>query len=289
MSSLPLAIESSPLDLMVQQIDEISTLPDVALRVIEVTNDPDAGAHELKVAIEADVSLSARVLRMVNSSAYGLRTPVTNLQMAVAYLGFRQIRNLALTACISDVFKDDCLIGSYRRKTLWRHMVSVGICARMVAVRREITQFEDVFLAGLMHDIGILIEDQYCHNRFCQMMESLDRTQSLEANERQRLGFAHTDLGAAVAQAWRFPELVVETVRHHHSSINYAGEYIDTIRCVEVANMLCTFKGIPSVGVNLLRPAVTAVNALRLSKPDLEALLTDLDEELRRCHELFNM
>ncbi len=289
MSSLPLAIEPSPLDLVVQQIDEISTLPDVALRVIEVTNNPDAGAQELKTAIETDVSLSARVLRMVNSSAYGLRTPVTNLQMAVAYLGFRQIRNLALTACISDVFKGDCQVGSYRRKTLWRHMVSVGVCARMIAVRRQITAFEDVFLAGLMHDIGILLEDQYCNQRFCQMMETLDCSQSLEASERQRLGFAHTDLGAAVAQAWRFPEMVVEAIRHHHSSINYAGEFIDTIRCVEVANMLCTYKGTPSVGVNLLRPAVTAVNALRLSKPDLEALLTDLDDELRRCHELFNM
>lgn len=289
MSSLPLAIEPSPLDLVVQQIDEISTLPDVALRVIEVTNNPDAGAQELKTAIETDVSLSARVLRMVNSSAYGLRTPVTNLQMAVAYLGFRQIRNLALTACISDVFKDDHQVGSYSRRMLWRHMVSVGVCARMVAVRRQIAAFEDVFLAGLMHDIGILLEDQYCNKRFRQMMESLDPSQPLEASERQRLGFAHTDLGAAVAQAWRLPDMVIETIRHHHSSINYAGEYIDAIRCVEVANMLCTYKGIPSVGVDLLRPAVTAVNALQLSKPDLEALLSDLDDELRRCDELFNM
>ncbi len=289
MSSLPQAVDPSPLDLMVQQIDEISTLPDVALRVIEVTNNPDAGAHELKVAIETDVSLCARVLRMVNSSAYGLRTPVTNLQMAVAYLGFRQIRNLALTACISDVFKDDRLMGSYQRKRLWRHMVSVGICARMIAVRKQMTQFEDVFLAGLMHDIGILLEDQYCNAKFCQMMESLDVSLSLEGNERQRLGFAHTDLGATIAEVWRFPEMVIETIRHHHASINYAGEHIDTIRCVEVANMLCTYKGIASVGLNLLRPAVTAVNALRLSKPDLEALLTDLDDELRRCHELFNM
>ncbi len=283
------ANECSPLDKVVQQIDEVSTLPDVALRVIEVTNDPEAGALELKAAMEIDVSLSSRVLRIVNSSAYGLRTPVSNLQMAVAYLGFRQIRNLALTACISDVFKDDRQIGSYQRPGLWRHMVSVGICARMIAVRQKISQFEDVFLAGLLHDIGILLEDQYCNQRFQALMLNLDSALSLEANERQRLGFAHTDLGAAVAENWRFPAVVVETIRHHHGSINYAGEYIDTIRCVEIANMLCTFRGISSVGVNLLRPAVTAVNAMKLSKPDLEALLVDLDDELKRCSELFNM
>ena len=224
MSSESLATETSPIERIVQQIDEISTLPDVAMRVIEVTNDAGAGAQELKEAMEADVSLSARVLRMVNSSAYGLRTPVTNLQMAVAYLGFRQIRNLALTACISDVFKDDRMIGPYQRPTLWRHMVSVGICARMIAVRRQISQFEDIFLAGLMHDIGILLEDQYCNAKFSRMMESLDPSISLEANERRQLGFAHTDLGAAIAEAWRFPPMVGETIRHHHSSINYAGE-----------------------------------------------------------------
>ncbi len=289
---MPSTIKASPqstLETVVQQIDEISTLPDVALRVIEVTNDPQAGALELKSAMETDVSLSARVLRIVNSSAYGLRTPVTNLQSAVAYLGFRQIRNLALTACISDFFQGNSTVGAYQRSNLWRHLVSVGICARMIAVRKQISYFEDVFLAGLLHDVGILLTDQYCHAQFRQLMENLDTNVSLEANERKLLGFAHTDLGASVALVWRFPAAVVESIRHHHSSINYAGEYIDTIRCVEVANMLCTFKGISSVGVNLLRPAVTAVNALGLSKPGLEALLADLDDEIKRCSELFNM
>jgi len=88
-----------------QQIGEISTLPHIAMRVLHVANDPDSSVRDLKEILESDAALSTRVLRSVNSSAYGLRTKITNLQQAIAYLGMKQIRNLAMTASVSDLFR----------------------------------------------------------------------------------------------------------------------------------------------------------------------------------------
>ncbi len=285
---MPLAPVTS-LDDVVNGIDEISALPDVALRVLEVTRDPDAGAQQLKAALEDDVALCARVLRVVNSSAYSLREPVSNLQLAIAYMGFRQIRNLALTASVSDVFQQGDAIGRYSRSGLWRHSVAVGVTARMIAMRRGMDNFEDVFLAGLLHDIGIILEDQFAHAAFCAMLESLDAAKSLEDSERQTLGFTHTQLGAEVATRWGFPELVIQAIRDHHVALVEGGGFAQETRCVQVANILCSFKGITSIGVNLLRPSATAANKLGLSKAALEALLTEMDAELAQHADWFEL
>ena len=156
----------SPLEEISRRIDQISTLPQVALRVMKVANDPNSGAANLKEVMEGDVALSARVLRCVNSSAYAVRVKVTNLQQAIAYLGMKQIRNLAMTASVSQLFKQDETIGTFRRAGLWRHFVSVGLAARLIAMRLKFANFEDMFLAGLLHDIGIVFEDQYAHRDF---------------------------------------------------------------------------------------------------------------------------
>ena len=84
-------------------------------------------------------------------------------------------------------------------------------------------------------------------------MRSLDESKTLTDNERAVLSFDHTTLGEKVAESWGFPEAVRAAIRYHHASINYRGEDIDTVRCVEVANLICTLKGISSVGAKLVR------------------------------------
>ncbi len=291
MSKLGIYTNQAPpsLESVVQRIDDISTLPQVALRVMEVANDPNSGAGDLKEVLEGDAALSARVLRCVNSSAYATRAKITNLQQAIAYLGLKQIRNLAMAASVSDLFKKEEKIGPYRRSHLWRHLVSVGICARLIAMRRKLSNFEDVFLAGLLHDVGIILEDEHVHDRFIRMIESLDGKQTLAAAERSHLGFDHTALGQRVAENWRFPEPVTAAIRFHHTSVNYRGEEIDTVRCVDVANLLCTLKGITSVGLKLVKISRPAMEGLSLSKEDVAVLAEDLDRELDQNASLFQM
>jgi HD-like signal output (HDOD) protein len=269
-------------ELVAQRVREVSSIPAVALRVIEITNDLRAGAQRLKAVMEGDASLSARVLRLVNSSAYGIRNEVTNLQMAIAYLGFRQIRNLALTASISDIFRDDARLGTYTRPGLWRHLVSVGIASRMIAMRRSLENFEDAFLAGLLHDIGIIFEDQYDHAGFRRMILNLDAESPLEQSEQTALGYSHTQLGSLVARQWRFPALAAAAIEYHHHVKLPSEDWVRAVHCVQVANMLCALKNISSVGIHLVRAPVEAVAALGFTRADLEALSIDLDEELER-------
>jgi putative nucleotidyltransferase with HDIG domain len=275
------------IDAFMQRVEAISTLPHVALRVVEVANDEKSGAADLKAVLESDPPLSARVLRCVNSSAYSLRTRVTNLQLAISYLGCKQVRNLAITASVSDLFKDNRPIGTYRRADLWRHFVAVGICARLVAMRLRLANFEDAFLAGLLHDLGIILEDQHAHEQFSRVILALDPHRTLVEVEREHFGFDHTIIGDRLAARWSLPESIRAAIRHHHASGVYRGTEVEILRCVEVANMICTMRQISSVGLNLLKPSTDAIRGLGLKKEDIVVLAQDLDREISTHQDLF--
>jgi len=229
------------------------------------------------------------VLRCVNSAAYATRTEITNLQQAIAYLGIKQVRNLAMAATIGELFSKEGNVGSYTRSGLWRHLVSVGICARLVATRQGFANFEDIFLAGLLHDVGLILEDEHVHKQFVEAINALHHERTLVETETTYLGFDHTILAESVTKSWHFPESVIAAVRYHHNSVAYRGEHINAVRCVEVANLLCSLKGICSVGINLVRFPQATVKALSLTKEDVLVLAKDLDHELAMNEKLFQM
>ncbi|HYW79808.1 MAG TPA: HDOD domain-containing protein [Thermoguttaceae bacterium] len=280
---------NSALDAIVSRIDEISTLPHVAVKVMQVANDPTTDAGDLTLAMESDAALSARVLRCVNSSAYATRRKITNLKQAIAYLGTKQIRNLAVTAAVSELFKDNEAIGSYCRGNLWKHLVSVGLCSRMIASRLNWAEGEDMFLAGLLHDIGIVLEDQHVHTTFCMVIKSLREGTSLSASERNRFGFDHTMMGEKIGELWGFPDCVQAAIRYHHMSTTYRGPESTTVRCVEVANLICSLKGITSVGPQLVNFSQSAFSGLKLSKTDIASLSAELDAEIETNQALFHV
>jgi putative nucleotidyltransferase with HDIG domain len=289
-SNAALASPAPPsIDAVIDRIVEISTLPQIAVKVMEIARDPNAGAADLKRVVEADPALSGRVLRSINSAAYGLRAKITNLHHAISYLGFSEIRNLAMTASVAKIFKTGEAIGHYRRDMLWRHMVSVGLCARLIATRCKLANFEDCFLAGLLHDIGIILEDQHVHQPFRQVIQSLDGSAPLCEVERNTLGFDHTTLGSRIAEKWHFPPVVRAAIRFHHMSQQYRGEDASPIQCVEVANLICTLKGTSSVGQKLIKPPVHAFQVLNLSKEDIVVLASDLDREVSLNEGLFEL
>ena len=282
------AVKPSVSDLR-RRISEIGSLPQVALRVMEVANDPNSTAADLKAVMEIDPALSARVLRCVNSSAYGTRVRITNLQHAIAFLGIKQIRNLAMTAGVAKMFDAAEQIGAYQRRNLWKHMVAVGICARMIAMRLRFQEFEDVFVAGLLHDIGIVLEDQHVHALFEKAMLDPAPNEPLSAIEQKHLGFDHCALGKAVGSDWKFPCVVIEAVAHHHDSSKAIEAQRTAVRFVEVANAIVSLKGLTSVGAQRVRFPKEVFAEMNLTKDDVLVLAADLNREMASNSTMFEL
>ena len=270
-------------------ITEISTLPNVALHVIQVASDPASEAKELRNVIESDPALCVRVLRCVNTASFGLRSRIADLSQAVDYLGFNQVRDLAITATVSDLFRGSRRILSYDRGGLWRHVVAVGVCSRMIATRLRLEGYRNSFLAGLLHDLGIILFDQYRHEDFHRVIAGLNTSRPLIEFERKFVPWDHTELGYVMGERWKVPEVALAAIRWHHDPASCPPPHGRTAHCVAVANVVCSSKGLTSVGPNLVDLAQASLDELRIETRDVSVFADDLDAEVARHQHLFEI
>ncbi len=274
-----MAEDSQRLQSLLVRINEIATLPHIIMQVMQVSNDPKSDVSDLREVIESDPALSARVFKCINSSAYGLKAEITDLQHAIAYLGFRQVCNLALGATVCEIFDEADPVGPYHRLGLWRHLVSVAAVSRLASKQLSVGNPEEIFLAGLLHDLGIILADQYDHDHFIGLMQHLPSGRPLIEIEEEYLGYTHTALGYESGKLWKLPEVVCQAMLHHHAAEN-SETAAKEVACVELANVLCSLKGITSVGVKLVDLRKPAMEVLGLGADTLKALTTEIDREL---------
>ncbi len=210
-------MKRSKFESLIDQAPEIPTLPAVATQILNVVRDPGSGARDVRRIVELDPVLSARVMQWANSAYFGLPNEVTDLRQAIALLGFNSIRNLAFAACIKSLYGSEYRCGTFTAGGLWLHSVSVAVIARMLADRAWPELREETFLAGIIHDVGIIVEWNLLPERFAQVIRSSEGTGQpfLEA-EKRALGFNHCSCGAAMLRRWRLPKHLIRVARYHH-------------------------------------------------------------------------
>lgn len=281
------AAQQAILEKLFAKITEVSTLPTAAMRIIDVAADDRSSAHDLLRLVESDPAVSIRVMRTVNSAFYSLRNPVNNLRSAITMLGFREVRNLALTAYLSRLFRATAGYRTYSRQGLWDHLVGVATASRLIAQVVKAAPADDAYLAGLVHDVGLLLVDQQIHKRFRQVVDALDEATPTCQIEQQLLTFDHTELGAYVTRQWRFAEGMVAAIRYHHAPHLYAGEHAALVNVVALANYLCSRKGLTSLGVCNAAPLTDAVfHTLNFERSELAAIWERLEETLSGAGDL---
>jgi putative nucleotidyltransferase with HDIG domain len=197
-------------------VETIPTLPEILTRVMAMVDDPDASAYDLANVISRDPSLVATILKVVNSPFYGLSRQVSSIGQAVILLGFRTIRNLVLSASLLKSFGGRSLNRSFDRRCLWKHAIATGAAAKRLAPRAEM-DLEEAFLAGLLHDIGCVILDQYFPEEFAQVLGLLEAGERVVVDaEMQATGMTHAEVGQLVCQKWNFPQNLCRAIGHHH-------------------------------------------------------------------------
>jgi len=264
-----------------QRIEQLTTLPQAARRIMQLAGDQAASAADLLAAVEGDPVLSAKVLRRVNSAFYGLRNKVEDLRSAISLLGFREIRNLALTVHLSRLFDSGSQYLSFSREMLWHHCVAVAQASRMISITCRRESADEAYLAGLLHDIGLILLDQYLPKYLCQVIDLVNDGAGTCEAELAVLPFDHTQLGAYVATQWNFPAAVVAAARYHHDPLCAPRVYRATTSIVAVGNYLCHRAGVSSLGVqNAFAPADEVFAELELEQPQLASIWDQLQEAL---------
>ncbi|HMB95830.1 MAG TPA: HDOD domain-containing protein, partial [Tepidisphaeraceae bacterium] len=154
---------------LVSNLDSVITLPEVATRIIQTINNPNSTAGDLHRIISNDPALVSRILQRVNSSYYGRTTRIDSVERAIVLMGFGAVNTLAISATMGQVFKPIQIGEDFTGRDLWTHCVAVAATAREMAKRVNKQIAEEAFLAGLLHDIGLLVELQVCPDKLARV------------------------------------------------------------------------------------------------------------------------
>ncbi len=203
----------------VKRLGPLATLPTVTLRIMRLADDPTATGDALDKLLASDPTLGARVLRVVNSAFYGLPGTVNTTGAAIVRLGFAAIRNIAIAASLTRMFRGGRLHQSFDARDLWLHSVAVAEGARLLALQTRKGSAEEAMLAGLLHDIGVVVAMQTLRPQFEQLLLALESDPGLEfaSAELLHLGTTHEALGAALSSSWGFPQSLAHVAAHHHA------------------------------------------------------------------------
>ena len=278
-----MSVNSERIRTQIFRIRELPALPLVVTRVLKLVSEPNASVQDLNKIISSDVALASKILRLANSAYYGLSRQVSTITEAVVYLGFNMVKAMALSISVFDVLKGRGSCYKYfSREALWRHAIACGVASRIIARKIKLVDLETVFLAGLLHDIGKLVIDQYRNKEFKQILNLAEREHMLIMEAEQRIiGVDHTEVGYWLADWWKLPESLTSPILGHHNSDIYLKNNIAAI--VHVANAICRELGLGNSGdEQSFKPDPKALAFLGLSAN----LASEIEESLR--HELEN-
>ncbi len=200
----------------IRRIDSLPTLPSVVARVNEIVESPTASAADINNAIRRDVALSARMLKLVNSSFYGFPRRISSITHAVVILGLNTVRNVVLSAFVLDAFSGKGLPFGHRE--FWIHSLGVGAAANALARKQGLAEVEDAFVAGLLHDVGKIVLHQYARVDFHDALRMVaERDCLLYDAECEVMATSHAEVGSLLLDTWHLPSHLVEAVAVHHT------------------------------------------------------------------------
>ncbi len=267
-------------------IGDIATLPEVTIKIIEIVEDPKSTAHDLHKVIKNDPALSVKVLKVVNSAFYGLPGQIASVDRAIILLGLSAVKNIAIAASIARLFKGKRISQQFSAADLWRHSLAVAVVARSIGRCSPNPVLPDeLFLAGLIHDIGILVERQTFPDQFTEVINRCSETDLdfLEV-EREIIGADHQAFGVGLTTKWKFPRHLRAAVGFHHNPDAVSAELKNMAMLIRVADVLACEERI-GVYLTARNETITQemLDTLQITQEQIEEVRANLPEQLEEA------
>lgn len=267
----------------IDKISAIATLPEITVQIIRTVEDPRSSATQLHKIVSHDPALVTRMLKIVNSAFYGLPGQIASVERAIVLLGLNAVKNIAVAASLGKMFRNVNLCEGFTARDLWKHCIAVAVASRELAKLMKLPIADEAFLAGMIHDIGILVALQTMPEKTRLACEAA-RTgnESFCQIEQNLMGVDHQQLGAALAEKWKFPRSCQLVAGYHHQPLTLADENRRLVTLVHIADVLCCQS---SLGFNLTEAGQTIDPVLLLSIGMDHTLLEHMGEELPKLIE----
>ena len=224
---------------------EISSIKQTVTQIINTINNPDSSANDLKNIIEIDPPLTSKLIKLANSAFYGYPKRISEIQEAIVCIGFEAVKELALGQKVCELFNQDSDINGYSRIALWKHSISVALYSKLIYRREFRKKGENMYVAGLLHDIGIIVIDQFLHSKLRRILKKVNNEKNnLIKIENNDLGFNHTDICMALAKDWGFPDEIAFAMGNHHEPDKVDDDYVRIAGTIFIADYVTQTKNI---------------------------------------------
>lgn len=266
---------TATIEKVIMEACDLPAVPDVANKVMKLLADPNTSSTMICRTISDDPALTARILKISNSAFYGCLRTINNLQAAIVIIGYSAIRSLVIAVSTKEVYKNFGLT----ERMLWEHSVGMGIASHILAKEAKISKVDDVFVCGLMHDIGKVIMSNSNSDLYNTVMERTynEGVSALEA-EQDLFGFTHPEVGGLVIKKWNLTDELEKAVQFHHDLQRVADEdeYILTLTSIiNLADAICRRLGIGSkcADEDIDVKGTEATQTLGFTAPQLDELI----------------
>jgi putative nucleotidyltransferase with HDIG domain len=216
------------IDRIIQTIEQIPTLPVISTQILRLFRNENITVQQIESLIEQDPPLASKILKLVNSSFYGLLNKVSSIEHALIILGFNEVRSVATGFAIQSHFKSHS--NNFDPTRFWKHSIICSQIAKYLAKYFNLVDDGTYFLAGLIHDIGKLVIDQYFPDDFTAIIRYIAANRcTFSKAEKDLLGVTHYQIAAKLLRQWNFPEKVTMQIFYHHApwyDKNFAAESI---------------------------------------------------------------
>lgn len=279
-------MQTQPLQELTKNITELPTLPVVVTRMMGLIDDPDTSAQELARLISGDQALAVKLLKMANSSFYGFSKQISTINLAIVVLGFDTVRHLGLSLSVMDQLKKSSSSDLFDVQQFWEHSIGCGIASGMLAREFKYRISAEVFVAGLLHDIGKIVLNLYCKPELETILDMVKSTDcSFIKAEEITQGITHAEIGGWLAKQWNLPDQLVESIACHHDP-GKAEDASEIAALVHLGDILCRMAQIGFAGDDTI-PEIDEEALMILQKmnpsfdeQNLEKYLVILLEEL---------
>lgn len=260
-------------DKIFTSINALPTLPTIFAQLSEALEDEYASNQRIAQIISSDQASSFKILKVANSPIFGVQRKIESINQALLFLGHTEVKNILLALSIIKQFDSKGDLNSLRSVDLWAHSIATGIICRNLAILSGQKKADNYFLAGVLHDIGKLLFLQFAHQEYVAAVKfARDEKTSIIIAEREILKIDHAQAGQVLAEKWKIPSYIQDTIQYHHSAQTPKGTS-HLLSTVHLANIIARIMKLGFSGDNLIpRPNIIVWNEISLDKGTIIAL-----------------
>ena len=282
-------MDLNTLGLKIARSENLPVLNNVVTQVLKTSDDPDASARSLERIIERDPALTAKILRVANSSYYGM-SQVNSIARAISVLGMNTIRSLVVGVAYQQILSGKSNAQAFDRLAYWKYSLAMACGARIMMKIKQPLKSEELYVAGMMASVGLLVMDKFMAP---DLDECIKRANEygvpLHIAEKEVLGYDHAEIGAMLAERSKLNESIVSAIRFYHHPFDDLKQFASsgTVAAAHYVAGQCGYH--PSGGTHEEAFDADLFGALEIAQEQLGAIQAVVTAEIDRSSEAFGV